>query len=175
MTITNSASAVSYPPAFARAADRVLADEGGYACNPADPGGDTRFGICKREYPQLDITSLTRAGAIAIYFRDWRRRYDYSDVPDPIGAKLFYLAVNIGAEHAAHCLLRALRALGRQADEDGLIGEETRTAAPATNQTALTAALRSEAAGYYRTPAASEHGRRSGAEFLNGRLNRAHA
>jgi lysozyme family protein len=177
VTSTESESAVSYPPAFERAVARVLANEGGYACNPADPGGETRFGICKREYPQVDITSLTREGAVAIYFRDWWLRYHYSDLPGPIGAKLFDLAVNIGPEHAAHCLQRALRACGRRVDEDGLIGEETRTAAPAANQIALIAALRSEAAGYYRTLAASEHGRHGGgaSEFLNGWLNRAYA
>ena len=60
-------------------------------------------------------------------------------------------------------------------DEDGLIGEQTRTEAPAANQMALMAALRSEAAGYYRTLAASEHGQRDGSEFLDGWLNRAYA
>ena len=177
MISTESALAVSYPPAFARAVDRVLANGGGYVCNPADAGGDSRFGICKREYPQLDITSLTREGAIAIYFRDWWQRYHYSDLPGPIGAKLFDLALNIGPEHAAHCLQRALRACGRRVDEDGLIGAETRTSAPAANQIALMAALRSEAAGYYRTLAASEDGGHSGGAgaLLNGRLNRAYA
>jgi lysozyme family protein len=176
VTSTESTSAVPYPPAFERAVDRVLANEGGYTCNPADPGGETRYGICKREYPQVDITSLTREGAVAIYFRDWWRRYHYSDLPGPIGAKLFDLAVNIGPEHAAHCLQRALRACGRPVNEDGLIGEETRAAAPAANQIALIAALRSEAAGYYRALVAGEHGEGgSDREFLNGWLNRAYS
>ncbi|HEX3408668.1 MAG TPA: glycosyl hydrolase 108 family protein [Candidatus Binataceae bacterium] len=155
--------------------ERVLVHEGGYSCNPSDPGGETHFGISKRSYPQLNISSLTREAAIAIYFRDWWRRYRYSDLPGPIGAKLFDLAVNIGPEHAAHCLQRALRACGRQVSEDGLIGEQTRTAAPAANQVALMAALRSEAAGYYRTIAASEHGNRSKNAFLEGWLDRAYA
>jgi len=175
VTSTNLASATAYPPAFARAVDRLLAHEGGYSCNPSDPGGETRLGICKRAYPQVNIAALTRDGAIAIYFRDWWQRYRYSDLPGPIGAKLFDLAVNIGPEHAAHCLQRALRACGRRVDEDGLIGEQTRTEAPAANQMALMAALRSEAAGYYRTLAASEHGQRDGSEFLDGWLNRAYA
>ena len=175
MTITNSVPADSYPPAFARAVDRVLANEGGYSSNPSDPGGETSFGISKREYPQVDIAGLTREGAIAIYFRDWWRRYHYSDLPGPIGAKLFDLAVNIGPEHASRCLQRALRACGKRVDEDGLIGEATRTAALAANQVALMAALRSEAAGYYRTLAASTRRPGGGAnEFLNGWLNRAY-
>src|SRR5207244_1797640 len=102
----------NYPPAFERAVARVLGDEGGYADNPSDPGGETKFGISKREYPQLDIAALTRADAIAIYYRDWWQRYRYSELPGPIAAKVFDLAVNIGPAHAVRCLQRALRACG---------------------------------------------------------------
>jgi lysozyme family protein len=163
----------SYPPAFARAVALLLGDEGGYVCNLADPGGETNFGICKREYPTTDIKALTRDDAIAIYFRDWWQRYCYSDLPGPIGAKVFGLAVNMGPEHAARCLQRALRACGRPVGEDGLIGTGTRLAAAAVNQLAMMAALRSEAAAYYRLLAASQHHERAG-EFLNGWLNRAY-
>ena len=175
MTSPTLASAISYPPAFARAVERVLAAEGGYSHNPADPGGETRFGISKREYPHIDISTLTREAAIAIYFRDWWQRGCYSDLPGPIGAKLFDLAVNIGPQPAAHCLQRALRACGRRVDEDGLIGAQTRAAAPAANQMALMAALRAVPAGYYRTLAANERARSGHCEFLEGWLNRAYA
>jgi lysozyme family protein len=163
----------SYPPAFARAVALLLVAEGGYSCNPADPGGETNFGICKREYPHTDIKSLTRDDAIAIYFRDWWRRYCYSDLPGPIGAKLFGLAVNMGPERATRCLQRALRACGRRVEEDALVGDATRAAAAAVNQIALMAALRSEAAGYYRLLVASKQQNRS-SQFLNGWLNRAY-
>ena len=163
----------SYPPAFARAVALLLGDEGGYSRNPADPGGETNFGICKREYPSTDIDSLTRDDAIAIYFRDWWQRYSYSDLPGPIGAKVFGLAVNMGPEHAARCLQRALRACGRPVAEDAVVGASTRTAAAAVNQLALMAALRSEAAAYYRLLSANHHPAGT-AEFLNGWLNRAY-
>jgi lysozyme family protein len=166
----------SYPPAFQRAVARVLSDEGGYVDNPADPGGETRFGISKREYPNLDIAALSREQAIAIYYRDWWQRYHYTDLPGPIAAKLFDLAVNIGPEHAARCLQRALRACGRRLADDGVVGRATLAAARAANQLALLAALRAEAAGYYRTLAALERGRRPGGdqEFLQGWLTRAY-
>lgn len=45
--------------------DRVLSHEGGYVNHPADPGGETKFGIAKRSYPALNIASLTREDAIA--------------------------------------------------------------------------------------------------------------
>jgi lysozyme family protein len=166
----------NYPPAFERAVARVLGDEGGYADNPSDPGGETKFGISKREYPQLDIAALTRADAVAIYYRDRWQRYRYSELPGPIAAKVFDLAVNIGPAHAVRCLQRALRACGRRLTEDGALGRATATAAAGANQLALAAALRAEAAGYYRALAALERGRRAGGdrEFLDGWLNRAY-
>jgi lysozyme family protein len=173
---TTEQQQASYPRAFQSAVGKVLGDEGGYSDDPADPGGETNWGICKRNYPALDIRSLTRVRAIAIYYSDWWQRYHYSDLPAPIGAKVFDLAVNIGPEHAMNCLQRALRACGKQVEEDGVNGPATRIAAQAANQAALLAALRSEAAGYYRELATTERGRRGGhgAEFLRGWLNRAY-
>lgn len=46
---------------------------GGYTNDPADPGGETKWGISKRVYPNVDIKNLTLDGAKAIYLRDfWR-------------------------------------------------------------------------------------------------------
>ncbi|MGH8014318.1 MAG: glycoside hydrolase family 108 protein [Candidatus Binataceae bacterium] len=155
---------------------RVLKDEGGYVDNPMDPGGETRFGICKRDYPSLNIKSLTREDAEAIYYRDWWTRFNYSRLPGPIAVKIFDLAVNMGPEHAAQCLQRALRACGRRVADDGVLGIKTYGAAGAVNQLALMAAIRSEAAGYYRMLAASQRGARDEGdhEFLQGWLNRAY-
>jgi lysozyme family protein len=165
-----------YPPAFERAVAKLLGDEGGYVNNPEDPGGATKFGISRRDYPNLDIPALTRSEAVAIYYRDWWRHYRYSELPGLIGAKLFDLAVNIGPEHAMKCLQRALRACGRRVEEDGVLGRATITAASAANRLALVAALRSEAAGYYRVLAATSRGRREDGDrdFLCGWLNRAY-
>jgi len=176
MDSQDSTQTQNYPPAFARAIARLLGDEGGYVDNPADPGGETKFGISKREYPDLEIATLTRADAAAIYYRDWWQRYRYSELPGPIAAKLFDLAVNIGPDHAVRCLQRALRACGRRVTEDGALGRATNIAVGAANQLAMLAALRAEAAGYYRSLAALERGRRAGGdrEFLDGWLNRAY-
>ena len=163
----------SYPPAFLRAVDIVIGHEGDYSNNPADPGGETRFGISSRQYPDVDIASLTREEAIAIYYRDWWMRYGYSDLPGPIGAKLFDLAVNIGPAAAVHCLQRAMRACGRLLTEDGLLGSDTRKSAVAANQVALIAALRSEAAAWYRVRATGAGP--AADQFLHGWLNRAYA
>jgi hypothetical protein len=59
--------------------------------------------------------------------------------------------------------------------EDGLLGSETRKAAAAANQVALIAALRSEAAAYYRIlDAKSTTADETNREFLKGWLNRAY-
>ena len=42
-------AAQKYDSIFIEAVARVLADEGGYVNNPSDPGGETNFGISKRE------------------------------------------------------------------------------------------------------------------------------
>ncbi|MBI5843910.1 MAG: hypothetical protein HZB23_04475 [Deltaproteobacteria bacterium] len=48
-----------------------MAHEGGYVNDPADPGGETRFGISRRAYPNEDIKALTRERAAEIYYRDY--------------------------------------------------------------------------------------------------------
>lgn len=49
----------------------VIGEEGGYVNDPHDPGGETKFGISKRAYPNLDIKNLTLEDAKAIYKRDY--------------------------------------------------------------------------------------------------------
>ena len=61
--------------------------------------------------PNLDIAALTPEAAAAIYYHDWWQRYRYGELPGPIAVKLFDLAVNIGPDHAARCMQRALARL----------------------------------------------------------------
>lgn len=49
----------------------VVGLEGGYVNDPKDPGGETKYGISKRRYPNIDIPRLTLDEAKAIYFRDY--------------------------------------------------------------------------------------------------------
>jgi lysozyme family protein len=171
------AQADRYPEEFVRAVGRVLDDEGGYVCDPSDPGGETKYGISRRAYPDLDIRDLTREQAIAIYYRDYWREHRYGDLPAAVAEKLFDLAVNIGPANGTRCLQRALRACGHHVADDGVLGpataEAARAAAPAS---ALLAAVRSEAAAHYRLTAALWPYKRGGAkcEFLTGWLNRAY-
>ncbi len=165
-----------YPGVFVAAVTRVLRNEGGWSKDPADPGGDTRFGLSRRAYPALDLERLTEEQAIAIYFRDRWQRGRWGELPDSLAVKLFDLSVNIGARAATQCIQRALRACARQVAEDGMLGEATIAAARGADCDALLAALRSEAAAHYRIIAALwERERRPDADrFLEGWLRRAY-
>ena len=46
-----------------------IGHEGGYINHPDDPGGETNFGISKKQFPKLDIKNLTRKDAKEIYKR----------------------------------------------------------------------------------------------------------
>ena len=107
------ASSSGYPALFVQAVTRVLANEGGYARLPNDPGGETRFGVSQRDYPNLDIANLTRDGAIAIYFRDFWMAGRYGELPAGIAVKLFDLSVNMGPAHAALWWSRTARSATR--------------------------------------------------------------
>lgn len=45
--------------------------EGGYVNDAADPGGETKFGISKRAYPDVNIKDLNEDEAKAIYKKDY--------------------------------------------------------------------------------------------------------
>jgi lysozyme family protein len=169
---TSTTAPDSYSPEFLAAVESVLAAEGGYSTNPADPGGVTSFGISARAHPGLNLATLTRADAVEIYWREWWLRFDFARLPAAVAAKTFSLAVNLGAGHAIECLQRALRACGLPVTEDGVIGPATALAAKRADPPVLMAALRSELAGYYRTLALL---RPRDQVFIKGWLNRAYA
>ena len=62
---------MSYPEEFKDGIIQVLHHEGGYVNAPQDPGGETKFGISKRAYPNVDIKNLSRKQAIKIYYDDY--------------------------------------------------------------------------------------------------------
>jgi lysozyme family protein len=173
MSALETAARAPYPALFMEAVTRVLANEGGYARLASDPGGATNFGISQRDYPHLAVESLTRESAVAIYFRDFWKAGRFGELPAPIAVKLFDLSVNMGPAHAAQCLQRALRACAITVADDGALGNATIAGATRAHPEALLAALRSEAAGYYRA-ASQRAGAKGGAEFLAGWLRRAY-
>jgi lysozyme family protein len=163
-------------PGFEAAIGPLLNHEGGYVNDAQDPGGETKYGISKRQYPDLDIADLTVDQARAIYHRDYWLALKADRMPLRVGVKLFDLAVNVGVGTAGKLLQRALRACGDPAlvvEEDGAIGVATLNAVQQAPQNVLLAALRSEAAGHYRVLVAEKPMQLG--KFLRGWTSRAYA
>ncbi len=97
-----------YPAAFEKATERCLGHEGGYVNNPADPGGETNWGISKRSYPHLNIKELTRDDAKKIYFVDFWTEINADRLPASVAYQLYDFAINSGIETAIRKLQRAI-------------------------------------------------------------------
>lgn len=100
--------------------DRVLSHEGGYVNDPRDPGGETKFGIAKRSYPNVDIKNLTRDGAKAIYKADFWDRAQCDKLPASFSFQALDAAVNHGMGNAVRWMQRAAGVA-----DDGYIGPVT--------------------------------------------------
>lgn len=83
---------------FHLAFNHLMKYEGGYVNDPDDPGGETKYGISKRSYPNLDIKNLTEEQAKSIYLREW-----WSPQPELAGQK---------SQEVANHLLAAVVHLG---------------------------------------------------------------
>ena len=81
---------------------RVFGFEGAHVNDPADPGGETKFGISKRAYPDLDIASLTLEQAAEIYERDYAK--PFLDLHPALGYQMFDYSVNAGVDRAVRHL-----------------------------------------------------------------------
>lgn len=105
---------------FDEAFDRLIDHEGGYVNSRADPGGETKFGISKRSYPQENIAALTLERARLIYLRDFWGPCGADALPDAIKFHVFDLAVNSGVTAAIRILQRAAGT-----SIDGVLGPRT--------------------------------------------------
>ena len=112
---------------FDNAFELLMRLEGGYVNDKDDPGGETKFGISKRAYPDLDIKSLTLEDAKAIYRRDYWVKLRCEDLPAGIDITVFVFGVHAGKKAAAAYLQRATNeVLGKPALKiDGIIGPQT--------------------------------------------------
>lgn len=103
---------------------------GAYHNDPQDMGGETKWGISKRAFPNLDISKLTFNQAKVIYYDKY---YDpileHMTIPDSLAFKVFDMSILLGPNSAVKALQRALNT---KADsylkEDGIMGPMTRTA-----------------------------------------------
>ncbi|WP_457321647.1 glycoside hydrolase family 108 protein [Roseateles sp. P5_E11] len=105
---------------FGEAFKRLLINEGGYVCDPRDPGGETRYGISKRAYPHLDIKALTLEDCKAIYKHDFWDRAQCDKLPRQFAFQALDAAVNHGIGNAVRWMQRAAKVA-----DDGVVGPIT--------------------------------------------------
>jgi lysozyme family protein len=94
--------------------------EGGYVDNKNDSGGETKFGISKRQYPDVDIKNLTEQDAVEIYKRDYYDAKLDLIASDIIKSKVFDTGVNMGKRTAIKLLQGCV-----DSEQDGILGDET--------------------------------------------------
>ena len=107
----------------------VLKHEGGYVNDPKDPGGETKYGVSKRAYPDVDIKGLTREEAKELYKRDYWDRAKVDTVPKDLKHIYFDMTVNMGRGRAVKILQEASNGKNKtKIDVDGGLGPATRRA-----------------------------------------------
>lgn len=108
---------------FDRAFVELLGHEGGYTNNPADPGGETNWGITvavARENGYVSaMKDMDQAVAKAIYAKKyWQPAFD--ELPYAVAFQVFDAAVNSGQGQAVRWLQRAVGVA-----DDGVLGPIT--------------------------------------------------
>ena len=125
---------MSLPDNFLHAMEFVFRSEGGTNNDPIDRGGKTNFGISQKQYPHIDIDSLTRNQALEIYLQDYWMQNKCHLIQNPIAIALFDSNINCGTI-ARVWLQKAIN--GDNANflvVDGIIGSKTLLACHAMPQ-----------------------------------------
>jgi hypothetical protein len=100
------------PDNFDRCVAVILANEGGFTDNPADPGGATNFGITQRTLEAFlghtvtvdDVKNLSSSTAIEIYRSNYWNIMLCDSVPSGVDLMLFDYGVNSGPAQAVKTL-----------------------------------------------------------------------
>lgn len=111
---------MTYSDLFQAAVGFLLDQEGGHVDDPRDPGGETKFGISKRSFPNIDVGALTREAAIAIYHKEFWLPLRGDRLPPAVAVCLFDTAVNMGLRTSVKLLQRSLGV-----SDDGVLGRKT--------------------------------------------------
>lgn len=122
-----------FTPKFLACVRFVLHEEGGFVCDPDDPGGATKFGISIRAHradigdldhdgdiDADDVRLLTVEQAMAIYFDEYWGEIRGEELPTPMALIMLDTAVNCGESRAIKLLQRAGGLV-----EDGVFGRGT--------------------------------------------------
>tara|TARA_R110002051_G_scaffold307481_1_gene378533 strand:+ start:136 stop:609 length:474 start_codon:yes stop_codon:yes gene_type:complete len=104
----------------------VFEKEGGYVNDPKDPGGETKYGISKKAFPNVDIKSLTKKDAKKIYMDNYWKPSKAESIPEDLRHIYFDMCVNFGIRGAGRVLQRACNGKNKEKIEvDGRVGKNT--------------------------------------------------
>lgn len=151
----------------------TLKNEGGYANDPNDSGGETHAGVSRKNFPLWkgweiidqyadykktpkelnkilakipELISLIHA-LYETSFWDVIKGYEIN--AQGIANKLFDVSVNIGCFHGIKCIQMAIYDLGQELHIDGIMGEKTIAAINKCDPVVLLNKFRNEVAEYY--------------------------
>jgi lysozyme family protein len=110
---------------FDAAFDALMGIEGGYSNNPADPGGETMWGITKRvalahDY-HGDMRLLPKEVAMAIARSEYWDNSKCDDLADRLDFQVFDAAYNSGYERANEWYTKAISGVPDPTDTDKII------------------------------------------------------
>lgn len=115
--------------------DEIIAREGGYVNDPADPGGATKYGVTigtmrslgldltrDGRVTEADVKALTKEKAAEIFEQSYFIKPRIGLLPEPLQPTVYDMYVNAGS-NAVKILQRLLNDLGRyDLVEDGKLG-----------------------------------------------------
>lgn len=106
---------------FDKAFNSIIGVEGGYVNDPADPGGETIYGITRRDHPQAWANGRPSIEqAKAIYKANYWDAVKADQLPWPLALFMFDAAVNQGVGTAIKTLQKTLGTV-----QDGILGNNT--------------------------------------------------
>ncbi len=101
----------------------VLKSEGGYVNHPKDPGGETKYGIAKRFFPNEDIKNLTIARARELYKKHYWDPMNLEGMNDEsLVLHIFDFGVNAGRRRS----IRMIQGIVGAVPIDGISGPITK-------------------------------------------------
>ena len=133
---------------FDKAFDLLIGNEGGYVNNPADPGGETNWGITRAVAVDNGYTdsmkSMPKETAKQIYKKMYWDKLQCDQLPFVVAFQLFDAGVNHGNAQAVKFLQRALSVV-----DDGVIGAKTIAATNALDDLQIVMLFNAERIEFY--------------------------
>ena len=135
-------------PTIEQTAEQIVAREGGWVKDPADPGGATKHGVTigtlrrlridltgDGQVTEADLRRLSRAQAADVFLRHYFFAPRIDQLPQALQPSVFDMQVNAGPQ-AVRLLQQILTEMGFPCALDGVIGPRTVAAAKAAHAAA---------------------------------------